>query len=66
MGRIADSLRANLKEIAQSDARSLTEMDAELKAETKDRISRKNTIVKIELYFLSIISLCKNKLILKL
>jgi hypothetical protein len=36
MGRIADSLRANLREIAQSDARSLREMDAELKAATKD------------------------------
>ncbi len=36
MGRIADSLRSNLREIAQSDARSLREMDAELKAATKD------------------------------
>ena len=36
MGRIADSLRSNLREIAQSDARSLREMDAELKAATND------------------------------
>lgn len=32
MGRIADALRANLRELAQSDARSLRAIDAELRA----------------------------------
>ncbi len=32
MGRIAEALRANLREIAESDARSLRETDKELKA----------------------------------
>ena len=31
MGKIADALKANLKEIAQSDARSLREIDSELR-----------------------------------
>ena len=35
MGRIADSLRANLREVAKSDARSLKEMDAELRSATQ-------------------------------
>ena len=35
MGRIADSLRANLREVAKSDARSLKEMDAELISATQ-------------------------------
>ncbi len=35
MGRIADSLRANLREVARSDARSLKEMDAELRSATQ-------------------------------
>ena len=35
MGRIADSLRANLREVAKSDARSLKEMDAELRNATQ-------------------------------
>jgi len=34
MGRIADSLRANLREVAKSDARSLKEMDEELRSAT--------------------------------
>jgi hypothetical protein len=32
MGKIAEALRANLRELAQSDARSLRALDAELKA----------------------------------
>ena len=32
MGRLAEALRENLREIAQSDARSLRAIDAELKA----------------------------------
>ena len=35
MGRIADSLRANLREVAKSDARSLKEMDEELRSATQ-------------------------------
>ena len=35
MGRIADSLRANLREVAKSDARSLKEMDEELRTATQ-------------------------------
>ena len=35
MGRIADSLRANLQEVAKSDARSLKEMDQELRTATE-------------------------------
>ena len=35
MGRIADSLRANLREVAKSDARSLKEMDEELLSATQ-------------------------------
>ena len=35
MGRIADSLRANLREVAKSDARSLKEMDEELRTTTQ-------------------------------
>ena len=35
MGRIADSLRANLQEVAKSDARSLKEMDKELSSATQ-------------------------------
>ncbi len=35
MGRIADSLRANLQEVAKSDARSLKEMDQELRTATQ-------------------------------
>ncbi len=35
MGRIADSLRANLREVARSDARSLKEMDTELRSATQ-------------------------------
>ena len=35
MGRIADSLRANLREVAKSDARSLKEIDAELRYATQ-------------------------------
>ena len=34
MGRLAEALRANLKSVAESDARSLREMDQELKAAT--------------------------------
>ncbi len=32
MGRITEALRANLREIVESDARTLREMDSELKA----------------------------------
>lgn len=32
MGRLADALRANLKAVAESDARALREIDQELKA----------------------------------
>ena len=32
MGRIAEALRANLREVVESDARSLREIDQELKA----------------------------------
>jgi len=35
MGRIADSLRANLREVAKSDARSLKEMNEELRTATQ-------------------------------
>lgn len=41
MGRIAEALRANLRELAQSDARSLRGLDAELKA------TRAGTAVKL-------------------
>ena len=34
MGRLAEALRANLKSVAESDARALREMDQELKAAT--------------------------------
>lgn len=34
MGQIADALRANLRELAQSDARSLRALDEELRAAT--------------------------------
>ena len=34
MGKIAEALRANLKAVAQSDARALRELDQELKAAT--------------------------------
>ena len=34
MGRLAEALRANLKSVAQSDARALREIDQELKAAT--------------------------------
>ena len=35
MGRIADSLRANLREVAKSDARSLKKIDEELRSATQ-------------------------------
>ena len=35
MGRISDSLRANLREVAKSDARSLKEMNEELRTATQ-------------------------------
>ena len=35
MGRIADSLLANLREVAKSDARSLKEMNEELRTATQ-------------------------------
>ena len=34
MGRLAEALRANLKSVAESDARALREMDQELRAAT--------------------------------
>ena len=34
MGRLAEALRANLKSVAESDARALREIDQELKAAT--------------------------------
>ena len=39
MGRLAEALRANLKSVAESDARALREMDQELKAATSGVVS---------------------------
>ena len=39
MGRLAEALRANLKSVAESDARALREIDQELKAATSGVVS---------------------------
>ena len=39
MGRLADALRANLKAVAESDARALREIDQELKAASNQSTS---------------------------
>lgn len=39
MGRLADALRANLKAVAESDARALREIEQELKAASNDSTS---------------------------
>ena len=39
MGRLTDALRANLKAVAESDARALRDIDQELKAASNNSIS---------------------------
>lgn len=41
MGQLADALRANLRELAQADARLLRELDAALPADDLDELSLK-------------------------
>ena len=40
MGKIADALRSNLQQLAQSDARSLRELDQQLKAAGETRANQ--------------------------
>ncbi len=44
MGKIADALRANLRELAQSDARSLRALEAELGAARPRRAPARQTV----------------------
>ena len=45
MGRLAEALRANLKSVAESDARALREIDQELKAATSGVVSAEAQLI---------------------